>query len=174
MKKFIQKIKNYFLNHQKLAEVLRFLIVGGLATIVDFLAMGIVIYIFNAQILNYNFINAFLSRANISKFSAVVGTGVGFIFGLIFNYIFSIIFVFSNTKFAKTKSGFLIFTIFSSIGFIIHIFGMWLINGVIGINEWIVKILLTIIVLVFNYITRKKFVFNERNFNKENGNNKTI
>ena len=174
MKNFIQKIKNYFLNHQKLAEVLRFLIIGGLATIVDFLAMGIVIYIFNAQSLNYNLINAFLSKGNITSLSAVVGTGVGFIFGLLFNYIFSIIFVFSNTKFAKTKTGFLVFTIFSSIGFLIHIFGMWLANGVMGINEWIVKILLTIIVLVFNYITRKKFVFNERNVNKSKNDNANI
>ena len=81
--------------------------------------------------------------------------------GLIFNYIFSIIFVFnkSNTDFAKTKKGFLAFSLLSLVGFIIHTLGMALGYGVLHINEWIIKIILTFVVLVFNYISRKKLIF---------------
>ena len=37
--------------------------------------------------------------------------------------------------------------------------GMWLGYDICGINEWITKILMTMIVLVYNYVTRKLFIF---------------
>lgn len=145
----------------KLYEIFKFLLVGGLATIIDMLSMAVVLYLFDPKLYDYNFLLTVIGNASPTKLATIIGTGVGFIFGLIFNYIFSIIFVFNrtNTDFAKTKTGFLVFTALSSVGFLIHTLGMALGYGVLHINEWVVKVVLTFVVLIFNYITRKKIIF---------------
>ena len=158
MKKLFIKLQK---SHPTLYELFKFIIVGGFATIIDMLTMAIVLYIYDPKLYNYNFINTIIGASNPEDTIAVIATGLGFIFGLIFNYIFSIIFVFSstNTTFAKTKKGFIAFTALSLIGFTIHTTGMAIGYGVLQINEWLIKIFLTFIILIFNYITRKKIIF---------------
>ena len=153
------KISNYFSKHTLQKEILRFLIVGGFATLIDMFFMGLTIYIFQPQ--NYpNFFNVFFgSSIEPSSISTIVGTGVGFIFGLIFNYIFSIIFVFDEKGNSKSVTGFVLFLLLSAGGLVIHIIGMYLGFDLLKINEWIVKIVLTIVVLIYNYLTRKFFIF---------------
>ena len=161
MKNLLLKIEN---KYPKLYEIFKFLVVGGFATIIDMLAMAIVLYIYNPKLYDYNFLNTVIGNESPDNFATVLGTGIGFICGLIFNYIFSIISVFnkSDTTFAKTKKGFILFSLLSSIGLLIHIVGMAVGYGVLKINEWIVKVILTFVVLVFNYITRKKIIFKEK------------
>ena len=55
------------------------------------------------------------------------------------------------------------FALLSLVGLCIHLIGMFIGYDLLGINEWIIKIVLTFVVLVFNYISRKKFVFKEVN-----------
>ncbi len=157
----INLLKKFEEKNPKLYEIFKFLIVGGLATIIDMLTMALILYIFNPSLYNHNFINTIIGKAEPTSIATIIGTGTGFIMGLIFNYIFSIIFVFnkSNTDFAKTKKGFLAFSLLSLVGFIIHTLGMALGYGVLHINEWIIKIILTFVVLIFNYISRKKLIF---------------
>jgi putative flippase GtrA len=160
MKKWIINLKT---KYPQLFEIIRFLIVGGLATIIDFLVTGITIYLVSPASYDNNFLNIIGGDHDVSTWTNVLGTGLGFIAGLLFNYFLSIIFVFvnGNTTYAKTKKGFIMFSLFSAVGFFIHTLGMWLFNGVLGVNLWIVKIVLTIVVLIFNYWTRKKFIFGE-------------
>ncbi len=156
-----EKIKNWVGQHKTLSEIFRFLIVGGLATIVDMFFMGVVLYIFQPSLYPH-FYNVFFGGYTPSQISTIVGTGVGFVLGLIFNYIFSIIFVFEQKGNSKTKKGFLLFAILSAGGLVIHIIGMHVGFSLLGINEWIVKIVLTIVVLVYNYITRKLLIFKNK------------
>ena len=158
MKNLLLKLEE---KNPKLYEIFKFLLVGGLATIIDMIAMAVVLYLFDPKLYDYNFILTVLGNASPTKLATIIGTGAGFILGLIFNYIFSIIFVFNrtNTDFAKTKTGFIVFSALSSIGFFIHTLGMALGYGLLKINEWVVKIILTFVVLVFNYISRKKIIF---------------
>ena len=165
MRKLLLKLEE---KYPSFYEIFKFLVVGGFATIIDMLTMAIVLYLYSPSLYEYNFINTIIGGVSPNKLITIIGTGFGFILGLIFNYIFSIIFVFNrtNTNFAKTKTGFLVFTLLSSIGFLIHTIGMAIGYGVLKINEWIVKIILTLVVLVFNYITRKKIIF--KNQKEEN------
>lgn len=158
------KIINQFKQkHPKVWEILKFLLIGGSATVIDFLLMSIFIYAFKAESFGYNFFNVFFNSKNVSETWLIVcATGIGFIGGLIFNYIFSIVFVFEETKFAKTKKGFFLFSALALAGLSIHLLGMYLGYDLLKINEWIVKIFLTILVLIFNYITRKKLIFNAK------------
>lgn len=156
----MKTINNFKQKYPKLWEIFKFLLIGGTATIIDFLLMSVFIYAFKAESFGYNFFDVFLNSKNVSETWLVVcATGIGFAGGLVFNYSFSIIFVFEDTKFAKTKKGFLYFSGLALIGLGIHLLGMYLGYDLLKINEWIVKIFLTIVVLVFNYITRKKLIF---------------
>ena len=148
---------------EKTKEIFRFLITGGIATIIDFFVMSMFIFI-TCNELFLDFIDVFLHGKQLAPtYIVVIGTGLGFVISLIFNYILSCVFVFKNGKTAQNTKGFLIFTILSSIGLCIHLLGMFIGYDLLGINEWIIKIVLTFVVLVFNYVTRKKFVFKDVN-----------
>jgi len=157
-------LKRILDKHPTLWEIFKFILIGGIATIIDFLVMGLVLYVWSPISYSYDFIRVFIGNATPLVIATVVATGLGFAVSLIFNYIFSIIFVFNgngnSTKKAKTGKGFLIFTVIAAIGLLINVLGMWLFYGVIDYKqEWIIKIGLTIVVLIYNYIVRKKVLF---------------
>ena len=146
-------------------EILRFLIVGGLATLVDYL----VTWVFK----NYVCQNM---DVNLAVF---LYTATGFTAGLFTNW-FLQKFVYRYITKDQQKSFYVFFkfVVLSLIGFGITWLGMWLsklipevlfdfwfLHG-IQLWFWVFKVLLTIIVLIINYIGRKLFVFNQKR-NKE-------
>lgn len=157
MKNFILKLEK---KYPKLCEAFRFLLIGGFATIIDMLVMAVVIYFPNEALFDYKFINVFLYKDAASGVWVAFGTATGFISGLLFNYAFSVLFVYKgeNRK-AKTGKGFMLFALFSLAGLIIQTSGVYIGYEILRINEWIVKIVLVFVVLIFNYYTRKKFIF---------------
>ena len=147
-------------------EILRFLIVGGLATLVDY----IVTWVFK------NFIVKDLNE-NIAVF---IFTAAGFTAGLFTNW-FLQKFVYRYITKDQQKSFYVFFkfVVLSLIGFGITWLGMWLGKDLyetvtfnfwflhdIQLWFWVFKVVLTIIVLIMNYIGRKLFVFNQKK-NKE-------
>lgn len=151
-------VVNYLKNHKTQAEILRFVIVGGIATLIDFFVTGVVMYLFDPSIYPH-FYNIFYGGGQPSTIATVVGTGIGFTVSLIVNYILSVIFVFEDKGSSKTKKGFFLFVILSVMGLGINMLGMYIGYDLCHINEWITKILMTIIVLIYNYLTRKFFIF---------------
>ena len=154
-----EKIIELNKKYPALFEILRFLIVGGIATVVDFLTMGIVLYIFNPKIYSH-FYNVFFGATQKPSLAAnMVGTGLGFVIGLIINYVLSVVFVFIDKGNSKSASGFISFAVLSAIGLAIHEIGMYVFCGKLGANEWVIKIVMTLVVLVYNYISRKLLIF---------------
>lgn len=147
--------------NKRIAEILRFCIVGGVATVVDFLVMGITLYIFNPS-LYPNFFNVFYGGGTPTVLASCVGTGAGFIAGLIVNYVLSVLFVFDEKGNSKTFSGFVVFALLSAGGLAINVLGMYLFVDLAHWNEWLIKIMLTLVVLVYNYLTRKLIIFRKR------------
>ena len=145
-------------------EIVRFLIVGGTATLVDYL-------------ISYLFYQWILPPALIGEpFSLVLSPALGFCVGLAVNWILSVRFVFRNVKDkekSRSKASFLLFATIGVIGLGITELGMYL--GVKLLPEitlfssatflgtewkwWIMKVSMTCLVLVWNYIGRKLFVF---------------
>ena len=155
----IKKIKELLNKYPTLAEIIRFCIVGGLATVVDFFVMGIVLYLFAPE-LYPNFLNVFIGGKGDSTLTAnMVGTGAGFLVGLGVNYLLSVTFVFHEKGNSKTALGFIEFALLSAVGLGLHELGMYVMNDLFSINEWVVKIVMTLIVLVYNYISRKLLIF---------------
>jgi len=147
--------------HPKLYEIFKFLVIGGFSTIIDFLVMGTIMYLWEPHLYS-NFLRVFLGGG--STLPVVIATCAGFLAAVAFSYIFSVLFVFSacDTKFAKSKSGIFVFTLLAAVGLGIHALGMYIGFDLLGINEWFVKIFLTLVVLAYNFITRKKLLFRNK------------
>lgn len=144
-------------------EIFRFLLVGGTATVVDYT----VSYLFFHFLLPTDLVGHFWA----TTFSVLFG----FTAGLTVNWVLSIHFVFRavrDKKEATSKKSFLIFTLIGVIGLGITWIGMLLVKvlpnfSLFGSVEflgeawkwWLMKCVMTGIVLIWNYLGRKIFVF---------------
>jgi putative flippase GtrA len=154
--KIIIDYKKY-LNVVVFKEFIRYCIVGGIAFLVDAGVLALFYYIF--------FKNIDASIFGNIDLRITLATACGFIAGLIANYILSIIFVFNNDK-QKSKNNakaFLIYVIVGVIGFALTEFGMHLGKAIFDKSYDtympLVKVVVAGIVLVWNYIGRKIFVY---------------
>lgn len=121
-----------------LIQIFKFAIVGGTAFILDFAFL----YIFK----------------EICKFSILVSNTLSFCISVIYNYIASVKWVFDINKEKSRKKNFIIFIIFSILGLIINDLSIFVMTDKIKIHYLLAKIVATIIVMIFNFITRKKFL----------------
>ncbi len=127
-------------------EFLRYLVVGGSAFLVDF---GVLI-LFNNVL------------PEIFGYRLYIATALGFIAGLVFNYIFSIVFVFKSARDSgksRSAKSFFLFTLIGIIGLGLTELGMYAGTELLLIHYMLVKIFVTGIVLMWNYLGRKFFVF---------------
>jgi putative flippase GtrA len=157
-------------------EILRFLVIGIVATIFDLLTkLGV---------------SSLMKGLNESLILGI-STLAGFVIGVIVNYIFSVIWVFQNVadkNAAKTQSKFWLFVLLGFIGllisegifygshYLLQFAGINIVNGsyapkgifhgdwsfLSSLNFWIYFVIFcvsTLIVLVWNYLSRKKWIF---------------
>ena len=159
--------QSFFVAHKDLLlEILRFLIVGGLATLVDWIISFIVTAITPSVMIG-----------TLDFSHTVLATACGFIVGLFVNYFLSIIWVYQNKKDENEGKSFKDFLKFALIGVLVLLFQfllIFLVNDLlfvkalnwttilVGELTWgyiIAKVLATAIGLVANYIFRKIFIF---------------
>lgn len=146
-------------------EICRFLLVGGTATVVDYC----VFCLFDALVFP-------LMLAEWETLSLVLSTALGFSVGLLVNWFLSVRFVFRAVKDeerAHSKKSFALFALIGVIGLAITELGVVLLvallpeislfgaNALFGTawKKWIAKAIMTCIVLVWNYLGRKIFIF---------------
>ena len=121
-----------------LVQIFNFGIVGVIATIIDFTFL-------------------YLLR-DMCNFPLVISNTLSFIISLMYNYWASMTFVFHVNKNKSQKRNFILFVIFSVIGLILNDIIIIIVTEKFGIYYLISKIIATIIVMIFNFITRKKFL----------------
>ena len=147
-KDFIVRIVRFFLklfrlkNNNKLEKLLvqifKFAIVGVVATIIDF----IFLYIFR----------------DICNLPLIVSNTLSFTISVIYNYFASMRFVFDVNKEKSKFKSFVIFIICSVIGLILNDIIVIIVTNKLKVHYLFSKVLATIIVMVFNFVTRKKFL----------------
>lgn len=143
-------------------EFLRFTICGGIATAVDFIVFGVVIYLMSPASFNYSILSSLTANRDlVPTLSVLIGTGIGFSMGLLINYLISITYVYNYTERAKKMQGILIFIGLSITGLILNILLMKFSYDVLMLHHWISKIIVTAIVFVYNFITKRYIVFRE-------------
>ena len=133
-------------NNKIILEFLRYLIVGGIAFIVDFT----ILFIFKEFVLKDLY------------YSLYISTALGFICGLAVNYCLSIFYVFSSakgTQIGRNMDAIVIFAFIGLIGLMLSEFGMFLGSEKFELNYLLVKIVVTIVVLLWNYVARKLLIF---------------
>ena len=152
---------------QLLMEIFRFLLVGGVATIADYAVQTIA---------NLIMTKCFHIDIETTFWTPLISKACGFPTGMIVNWLLSILFVFQQVKDKKqtrSQKSFWMFALISVIGFVatlvgvscltwalptIQIFGKTSIFGTTW-SEWIATIVMTCVVLVWNYLGRKIFIF---------------
>ena len=147
-----KKIMKVIMSKKTLFEMFRYFIVGGLSAVVDILGLTFVIEII------------FNSKKN--PLNMAIGTAAGFILGLICNYLLSMVFVFTNEAQKKQnenkKQTFAIFALVGVIGLFLTEIFMY-IGMMICSKEGFWYVLLSCfvkgIVLIWNYVGRKVFVY---------------
>ncbi len=119
-------------------QIFKFGIVGGICFLIDYIILFICTDIFNIYYL--------------------ISSIISFTISTIFNYILSVKWVFNVKRQNEKKKNFIIFVTFSVIGLILNQIIMWFGVEILSIYYMITKIISTIIVMVFNFITRKIFL----------------
>lgn len=130
----INKLKN----NKLFIQIFKFGFVGGIAFLIDY---GVLI--FCKEILN---------------FDILISSALSFCISVVFNYIASVKWVFDVKEDNSKSKSFILFIVFSIIGLLLTELIMHIGANVLNINYMIVKIFATAVVMVFNFITRKKFL----------------
>lgn len=134
----IFKIKVSNKTKKILVQIFKFAIVGVVATLIDFLFL----YIFR----------------EFFKFPVVLANTLSFVISVIYNYTASVKWVFDVNKEKSAKKQFITFIIFSVIGLLINDLIMWISVDQLNIYYLLAKIIATLIVMVFNFVSRKIFL----------------
>ena len=121
--------------------------------IAQFMKFGIVGVI--AFVIDYGFMVLFTEVFGVPY---LISTTVSFIISVIFNYFASMRFVFKRKDDMSRRREFIIFVVLSVIGLVINDVFMWLMVDFLFIDYRISKIVVTFIVAVWNFVTRKIFL----------------
>jgi putative flippase GtrA len=119
-------------------QIFKFIVVGGIATVIDWTIYFIL----------YHFV----------KIDPLIGNILAFAVAVTYNYWASCKYVFNVTKDKSKLRLFIEFIIFAVIGLGINELLIFALYKKLGWNAMLVKILATIIVMIFNFVTRKKFL----------------
>lgn len=128
------------INNKLFRQLFKFGIVGTIAFAIDY---GI--FTLLTQVINMHYL---------------ISSIISFSISVIFNYIMSVKWVFDITK-KQTAKEFIIFILLSVVGLIINSIVLYILVEKASIHELISKVIATIIVMIFNFITRKIFLENK-------------
>lgn len=121
-----------------LVQIFKFGIVGVVATLIDFI-----------------FLYFFKEFCNLS---VVLANTLSFIISVLYNYWASLTFVFDVNKEKDKRKNFIIFILCSIVGLLLNDLIVWIITDLLEVYYLISKVIATLFVMVFNFITRKKFL----------------
>ena len=121
-----------------IAQIFKFGVVGGTAFLIDY---GVMIALIELCGINY-----------------LISSGISFVVSVIYNYILSVRWVFEVDENGDKRKEFVIFIVLSLIGLGLNQLLMWVFVSMIHIFYMVAKIIVTAIVMLYNFITRKLFL----------------
>lgn len=146
-------------------EWLLSMVVGTASTVIDFLITALVIYAEGHAHFD-GFFGVFTGAttdgaAHVTPTSVYLTSVVlGFLGSFLCNYFLSVFFVYQYGHIGWNKKGFIKFLLFTLIGLSVTTLGNFIGHTLLGGNVWLVKWIVILIVFVFNFFTRKYFIFN--------------
>lgn len=121
-----------------IAQIMKFGVVGVIAFAIDY---GLLVFLTEAFGIEY-----------------LISATISFTVSVVFNYAASMRYVFAHREGLSRRREFAIFVVLSVIGLVINNVCLWLGVDVFGIDYRISKIVVTAIVMVWNFVTRKLFL----------------
>lgn len=154
-----------FKNKETAVELLKSIAAGLASNAVDFLLTAVFIYIYEHEhykgfwgVFTGNTADGLPYSPTFSVY--ITATVIGFISAVIVNYLLSSVFAFKYGNVGKNKRGFIKFVIFSCIGLGLTSLASWIGYDILNGNIWIVKLIVQFIVFIYNFVTRRLFIFN--------------
>lgn len=135
--RYEKKMLKRLLERNHLSEMLRFIVTGGLCFLIDY---GTMVLLKDRLGINY-----------------LIASATGFVLSVILNYIMCVAWVFSGAG-KRSARTVIVFAVSSLIGLAFHSFLMWLFVTVFDIFYKPAKVIVTALVMVWNYIAKKKAV----------------
>ena len=141
MEHISELVKKLFLekNHDTRIQFFRYIFVGGAATIVD---MGSLYILTSIMGLNY-----------------LISAAIAFILGVATNYLLCIVWIFEST--GRVKKEIILFVVIGVGGLILNEVIIWLLVEEAKLYYMLAKAVAVVIVLVWNFGMRKKYVFTQ-------------
>ena len=141
MEHISELVKKLFLekNHDTRIQFFRYIFVGGAATIVD---MGSLYILTSIMGLNY-----------------LISAAIAFILGVATNYLLCIVWIFEST--GRVKKEIILFVVIGVGGLILNEVIIWLLVEEAKLYYMLAKTVAVVIVLVWNFGMRKKYVFTQ-------------
>ncbi|MEF9841577.1 MAG: GtrA family protein [Raoultibacter sp.] len=121
-----------------IAQLMKFGVVGVIAFVIDY---GLLIFLTEVFYVDY-----------------LISATISFTVSVIFNYVASMRYVFSHREGMSRRREFVIFIVLSVLGLIINDVGMWVGVSLLAVDYRITKIVATVIVMLWNFVTRKIFL----------------
>lgn len=130
-----------------MSQILRFGIVGVICTVIDF---GVMIFLREVAGVYY-----------------LVASGISFAISVVVNYLLSMKYVFHGKKNSSKTREFILFVVLSAIGLGLNQVIMWAAVDGLGISYILSKVGATAIVMVYNFVTKKIFLEEKGESDKE-------
>ena len=151
----IQKIKNYLSTHEKEYEILRYLIAGGLTTLLSFVVFSLYCILVSPD----------RTIDGASEAQALTGNIISWVIAVLFAFWINRRMVFRRQNSApsailKELGQFLLSRMVSGIVFEVGLF--WLMASLLGISNTVTKIVSLVLVTVFNYVVSKFWIFRQK------------
>lgn len=126
-----------------IAQFMKFGVVGVIAFIIDF---GVMVFLTEVFAVPY-----------------LISTTIAFTVSVIFNYVASMRYVFVRKDDMSRRREFIIFVLLSVIGLVLNDVFMWLLVDFFFIDYRISKIITTVLVAIWNFVSRKIFLEDHSN-----------
>jgi len=123
-------------------QLLRYVVVGGLAFVVDF---GLLWVLTEYAGLHY-----------------LVSATISFIAGLVVNYLLSVVWVFGSSKLQSKWAEFAIYAVIGIIGLGLNNLFLWLLTDYVGLDYRLSKIITAALVMLWNFFARRLLFKNDK------------
>ena len=161
MNEFFHALKN----KRARREFLKSVVIGAVGGLLDFMIVAVILYAEGHKYYE-NFFSVFHGNTiscephKPPSSTYLTANLLGFIVSFVFNYVMCCFFVYEYGNVGRNKKGLLKCILFAAIGLGITTLGSLIGYAIMPGQVWIIKIVITILVALFNFFTRKYFVFN--------------
>jgi len=125
--------------HRTIRQMLRYLLAGGIAFVLDALTM--------------------LALTEVAGIHYLWSAAAGFIVGMLTNYAICIYWVFHQRKVKNTSIELLVFATTGLAGLFLNEVLIWICSDLAGLHYLLSKIIATAIIFLFNFFSRKILLF---------------